>query len=114
MAQPAALLILPTSRHADEKTDAFQTPASLLTQSLEDLRLAERIERALHATGYSVLCEIGVFVNARIVRLVGRVPSYHMKQIAQVTALAVPGTHQVHNDVDVIPQGGLQYATATP
>ena len=86
MAQPAALLILPTCRHADEETDAFQTTASLLTQSLEDLRLAERIERALHATGYSVLRDIKVFVNARIVRLVGRVPSYHMKQIAQVTA----------------------------
>ena len=90
-------------KHADEETDAFQTTASLLTQSLEDLRLAERIERALHATGYSALRDIEIFVNARIVHLVGRVHSYHMKQIAQVTALAVPGTHQVHNDVDVIP-----------
>jgi osmotically-inducible protein OsmY len=53
--------------------------------------------------GYGVLREIKVFVNARIVRLVGRVPSYHMKQIAQVTALAVPGTYQIHNDVDVLP-----------
>jgi osmotically-inducible protein OsmY len=98
MTQPAALLILPTRRNADEEMDAIQT-----TESLEDLRLAERIELAFHATGYSVLRDIEVFVNARIVRLVGRVPSYHMKQIAQETALAVPGTHQIHNDVDVLP-----------
>ena len=39
MTQPAVLLILPTSRNPDEETDAIQT-----TQSLEDLRLAERIE----------------------------------------------------------------------
>jgi osmotically-inducible protein OsmY len=102
MAQPAALLILPTSRHADEETDACQTTASLLTQRLEDLRLAERVERALHATGYNVLREIKVFVNARIVFLAGRVPSYHMKQVAQATALAVPGTHQIRNDLDVV------------
>lgn len=114
MVQPAALLILPFCEHAGEETNAIQTTASLMTQSLEDLRLAERIERALHATGYSALRDIEVFVNARIVRLVGRVPSYYLKQIAQVTALAVPGTHQIHNDVDVTPQGGLQYATATP
>ena len=98
MTQPAALLILPTSRNPDEETDAIQT-----TQSLEDLRLAERIERAFHAAGYSVLRDIEVFVNARIGRLVGQVPSYHMKQIAQVTALAVPGTHQIQNDLEVIP-----------
>ena len=103
MAHPAALLILPTCEHADEETKAIQTTASLLTQSLEDLRLAERIERALHATGYSALRDIEVFVNARIVHLVGRVPSYYMKQTAQVTALAVPGTHQIYNDLDVIP-----------
>ena len=83
--------------------DAIQTTDSLFTQSLEDLRLAERIERALHATGYSALRDIEIFVNARIVHLVGQVHCYHMKQVAQVTVLAVPGTHAIYNDVDVVP-----------
>jgi hypothetical protein len=65
--------------------DAIQTTDSLFTQSLEDLRLAERIEHALHATGYIALRDIEIFVNARIVHLVGRVHCYHMKQVAQVT-----------------------------
>ena len=103
MAKSAALLILPIRKHVDEETNPIQTTASLLARSLEGRRLAERIERALHATGYSALRDIKVFVNARIVHLVGRVPSYYLKQLAQVTALAVPGTHQIHNDVDVIP-----------
>jgi osmotically-inducible protein OsmY len=103
MAQPAALLILPPCKHADDEMDAIQATASLLTRSLEGRRLAERIERALHATGYSALRDIEVSVNARIVHLVGRVPSYYLKQLAQATALAVPGTHAIHNDVDVVP-----------
>ena len=74
-----------------------------LMQSLEFLRLAERIERALHATGYGALRDVEVVVNARIVRLVGRVSSYYLKQLAQVTALTVPGAHQIHNDLDVMP-----------
>lgn len=63
---------------------------------MEDLRLAARIEYALRASGYCVLRDIEVFVKARDVHLVGRVPSYYLKQIAQVTALAIPGTHQIH------------------
>lgn len=102
MAQFAALLFLPTNRHAHEDTDALQTTASILAQSLDDVRLAEHIQRALHAKGYSALRDIEVFVSDRIVHLVGRVPTYYLKQIAQQTALAVPGIHQVHNEVDVI------------
>ena len=102
MAHRVALMILPRCEQLGEQTDAIQTTASLLTQSLEDRRLAERIEYALHATGYSALRDIEVFVNARVVRLVGRVPSYHLKQMAQAMALAIPETHQVHNDLKVI------------
>jgi osmotically-inducible protein OsmY len=113
MAKSTALLIQHARKHSDEE-NACHVAGSLRSQSLEDLRLAERIACALRATGYSVLRDIDVFVNARTVHLVGRVPSYHLKQIAQATALAIPGTHQIHNDVDVIPQGGLQYATTKP
>jgi osmotically-inducible protein OsmY len=101
MAQPASIFVLPVCMHADEE-DALDATATVAREILEDLRLAECVERALRATGYRDLCDIEVFVSARVVHLVGRVPSYHMKQIAQVTALAVPGAHQVHNEVDVI------------
>jgi osmotically-inducible protein OsmY len=101
-APSATLLILPVGKHQGEAKDAHQTTASLLTQSPEDLRLAERIESALYATGCGVLRDIKVFVNARIVHLVGRVPSY-LKQVAQATALATLGTHRTQNYLDVIP-----------
>jgi len=109
----------PTCNHAGQETDNLRTTAQLTTQSLEDLHLAERIERALHATGHSALRAIEVLVNDRIVRLAGRVPSYYLKQIAQVTALAIPGTHGIDNDLDVSPekispQGGPTHGTARP
>jgi osmotically-inducible protein OsmY len=94
---------LPTRGHPAEEKYALRAAAPLLTQSREDRRLTERVEHALRATGYGALRGVEVSVNARIVILVGRVPSYYLKQVAQATALAIPGTHQLHNDLDVIP-----------
>lgn len=102
MASSATLLILPATRPPDAESDGLQATDALLTQRLEDLRLAERVALALRATGYGALRTLEVTANSRIVRLVGRVPSYHLKQIAQETALAVPGTHEVHNGLDVV------------
>jgi osmotically-inducible protein OsmY len=99
MARSAALLILPSQPEADK--DARQTGAQLLTQTLEDLHLAERVQRALYARGYRQLRDIQVTAHARLVILRGRVPSYYLKQLAQDTALAVPGAHQVRNDLEV-------------
>jgi osmotically-inducible protein OsmY len=56
----------------------------------------------LQAAGYAALRDIEVIVNASIVRLVGHVPSFHLKQVAQTAALSIPGLHQVHNALDVI------------
>ena len=100
MPQSATLPILPPCKHTDEEKHALQTTASLLTQSLEDRRL---VERALRATGYGSLRAVVVSVSAQVVILLGRVPSYYLKQIAQASALTVPGAHQIHNGLDVIP-----------
>jgi osmotically-inducible protein OsmY len=100
MASSAALVIVPT-RDAGRETDVVESTAAILVESLEDLRLAERIERALRATGYGPLRDIDVTVHARTVILEGRVPSYYLKQVAQVTAFAVPGTIQVLNTLAV-------------
>jgi osmotically-inducible protein OsmY len=101
MAQSSALLILPAREPTAEETNAVQAMARLLAQSLQDLRLAERVQRALRATSYLPLRGIDVIVQARLVILVGRVPSYHLKQVALATALAVPGAQQVRNDLEV-------------
>ena len=101
MAQSAVRLILPARDRTGEETDAARGKALPLRQSQEDLCLAERVERALRATGYGPLRGIEVTVRARLVILGGRVTSYYLKQVAQTTALAVPGARQVRNDLDV-------------
>lgn len=86
----------------EHPTEAPQVTVRLLTQSLEDQRLAERVEGALRATGYGALRTVRVSVNVRVVILGGRVSSYYLKQLAQATALAVPGAHQIRNDLNVV------------
>ena len=102
MPHSATLLMPRTSRHFDEKKDALQTTAPVVTQSLEDGRLAARVERALRATGYAPLRSVAVSANAGVIIILGRVPSYFLKQIAQATALAVPGLQQIQNRLDVV------------
>ena len=101
MTHSAALPVLSSGSNTDAEKAARLTSGLLVTQSLEDLHLAERVERALCATGYGPLRNIGVTVHARLVILAGRVPSYYLKQVAQTIALTVPGAHQVRNDLEV-------------
>jgi len=101
MTRSAALLVLPSQPGSNAENDAVQTGARLLAQSLQDLDLAESVERTLHATGYGHLRGIEVTVHGRLVILGGRVPSYYLKQIAQASALSVRGVDQVRNDLEV-------------
>src|SRR5262245_7367383 len=96
MTQPAAAPLIQPAR---ERTGEGTAPPRQRSQ--EDLRQVERVERALRATGYGPLRGIEVTVHARLVILGGRVPSYHLKQVAQSAAMAVTGTGQVRNDLDV-------------
>jgi osmotically-inducible protein OsmY len=101
MAQSAGLLIRTARERTAEETDTAQGTALPRRQSQVDLGLAERVERALSATGYGPLRGIQVAAQGRFVILGGRVPSYYLKQVAQATALAVPGVRHVRNDLDV-------------
>ena len=94
--------LTPPARDPATAAGAVPTTAPLPTPALDDLRLAERVERALRATGYGPLRAVNVAVHARLVVLGGRVPSYYLKQVAQTTAQSVPGAHQVRNDLDVV------------
>ena len=97
MPRSATLLIPPAGAGAD----GSQPASGLATQCPEDLRLAERVQRALCATGYGQLRGLEVTARARHVILSGRVPTYFLKQLAQATALAVPGSRQVTNNLAV-------------
>jgi len=102
MVQSATPLIQPTGEQPNEEKVAPETTAALLMQGLEDHRLADRVERALRATGYGELRTVRVSVSARVVILGGRVSSYYLKQVAQTIALAVPGAHQIGNGLEVV------------
>ena len=94
--------MLAPREHPTKEKHAPEATTPLLTQSLEDQNLAERVERALRTRGYWALHAVRVSVRARVVFLEGRVSSYYLKQLAQATALAVPGAHQIRNDLDVV------------
>ena len=101
MAQPAPSLILPTGEPKGEQMNADGAAATPLTQSVVDLDLATRVGCALRATGFAPLRGVEVTVHEQLVILSGQVPSYHLKQLAQATALAVPGAQEVRNDLEV-------------
>jgi osmotically-inducible protein OsmY len=100
MAQPPSPLILPIGEPKGEQMNA-DGAATLLTQRVVDLDLAARVGCALRATGYAPLRGVEVTVHERLVILRGHVPSYHLKQVAQGTALAVLGAQEVRNDLEV-------------
>jgi osmotically-inducible protein OsmY len=101
------MLMMHFGRHGESKRHGIEEVPSLLVQRRTKLSLSGRIKRALRATGYSALRTIEVVVQGRCVVLQGVVPSYHMKQMAQVVTLAVPGVQQLCNDVEVIPPAAL-------
>jgi osmotically-inducible protein OsmY len=101
MFQSVVLSVRPKREVAGERHPA--SAAAPGAEGLEDQRLVERVAHALSATGYGPLRDVAITAQDRLVVLAGRVPSYYLKQVAQATALSVPGAHQVRNDLDVIP-----------
>ena len=97
MAQSTIVLTPHTCEFQSEEKHVSQTTDALLTASVENLQLVERIESALQATGYGSLRDITVSVTDQIIHLVGKVPSYHLKQVAQASALAIAGSRQIQN-----------------
>jgi osmotically-inducible protein OsmY len=102
MQQSASLLIPPRGDPAVDRPGTAEAMPSLRETAL-DFDLADRVERALRATGDGALHGVGVTVHAGSVRLGGRVPNSHLKQLAHAAALCVPGVHEVQNDLEIAP-----------
>jgi osmotically-inducible protein OsmY len=63
--------------------------------------LADAVRSALNKTGYGWLQRVVVTTTGGAVVLRGTVPSFHLKQLAQVTVMAVPGVEVLRNELDV-------------
>jgi osmotically-inducible protein OsmY len=71
------------------------------------LDLNERVGQAcaaLEKTGHGWLRRVVVLAEAEVIVLRGKVPSFYLKQMAQVTVMAVPGIELVRNELEV--EGG--------
>lgn len=63
--------------------------------------LADAVHEALAKTGHGCLRRVVVVAERGSIALRGRVPSYYLKQLAQVTVMAVPGVEAVRNELEV-------------
>ena len=57
---------------------------------------------ALCQSGYAALSLVGCDIDRGRVILRGSVPSYHLKQLAQVYALRVEGVDRIDNRLEVL------------
>ena len=62
---------------------------------------AGQARAALEKTGHGWLRRIVVVAEAEVIVLQGKVPSFYLKQMAQVTVMAVPGIELVRNELEV-------------
>jgi osmotically-inducible protein OsmY len=107
---PSAIQIQPADRTDDFRNRNRAEPRLLSTenglshrerdQRFRDLRT--RVLAALVNSGYAALAFIGCDVDHGRVVLHGCVPSYHLKQLAQVYAQRVEGVSRVDNRVEVL------------
>jgi osmotically-inducible protein OsmY len=82
-----------------EQTD-YVTPPSVPEVS----PLSDAVHNALAQTGHGWLQRIVVVIEGRSVILRGKVPNFYLKQMAQVTVLAMPNVEVVKNELHV--EGG--------
>lgn len=77
----------------------FVTGQSQLDASSTDLET--EVRESLQFAQHAALRHIACTVHDNTVVLHGRVPSYYLKQLAQVKVTCVPGIEQVDNHIEV-------------
>ncbi|HUG66440.1 MAG TPA: BON domain-containing protein [Pirellulaceae bacterium] len=76
--------------------------APLLDQvSTSSIDVESQIREKLHFTQHAALRCVTYAVEGDTVVLHGRVPSYYLKQLAQVKVTCVPGIERVDNRIEV-------------
>lgn len=80
----------------DEKFAAEQDRMSLPLSEVES-----QIKEKLHFTQHAALRCVTYSIDGDTVVLFGRVPSYYLKQLAQVKVTCVPGIERVDNRIEV-------------
>lgn len=63
---------------------------------------ASRVAARLRRSGYPALRDIRCELCDNVLVLTGAVPTFHLKQLAQVLALRTPGVRYVENRVRVV------------
>jgi osmotically-inducible protein OsmY len=81
-----------------------QTDDTLLPGTPDRPSLADVVRSALTKTGHGWLQRVVVVTEGEVVVLQGKVPSYYLKQMAQVTVMTVPGVEALRNELEV--EGG--------
>jgi osmotically-inducible protein OsmY len=76
---------------------------NLLTRT--DGVVQERIQRQLLDNPYHALRSISWNYRQGVLTLHGRLPTYHLKQMAQAAVASVEGVEQVFNCIEVVPAG---------
>jgi osmotically-inducible protein OsmY len=71
-------------------------------ESTNSLVLTDAVRRELASTGYLELRDLRVNMMDDLAKLVGHVPSYYLKQLAQSAAKRVPGVAHVVNAIEVV------------
>ena len=83
-----------------------QAPASVLARPNPFAALFEEIaelaQQALRRSSYFELRNVSCEFSGGVLILRGRVPTYHLKQLAQASVADVPGVVEVHNRVEVV------------
>jgi osmotically-inducible protein OsmY len=64
--------------------------------------ITEIAQQMLRQSSYFELRDVSCDFSGGILTLRGRVPSYHLKQLAQASVASVPGVVEVHNHVEVM------------
>lgn len=79
------------------QSDALQNDQ--VSRSHDDVEM--EIKERLHFTQHAALRHITFNIEGTTVVLYGRVPSYYLKQLAQVKVTCVPGIDRVDNRIEV-------------
>jgi osmotically-inducible protein OsmY len=64
--------------------------------------LSARVRQRLRQSPYPVLRKISIYEHEGVLTLHGVLPSFYLKQLAQVTVAKVSGVEKIHNRIEVI------------